>query len=144
MKGQGGSLFADLIFIGMALLAAAGLIWWIMPADWEAGAAEIMQAALPLGDATVIEHEHAVMQHSAEAIAVRECINNGGMFAIYQKPDGRFVRLCNLPDGKFGMQICADSGDCFHEITAFIKNKFTRLEQLLQHLKNMGAAQVWP
>lgn len=148
MNGQNGSILTSGGFWLCALAFLAGVVLLTMQPTGAEEAANVMQAALPLGDATVIEYEHAVAQHSTEALAVRECLNNGGMFAIWQKPDGRFVRLCQLEDGKFGMQICqADydpSKSCFHEITSYIKNKFTGLDQLLRYLKKMGATQVWP
>jgi hypothetical protein len=145
MSGQG-SIVTDGFFILLAVAVVCGLAWWVMPADWEIGFANTMQAALPLGDATVIEYDHA-LSHGADAIAVRQCLDQNGPFAIWQKPDGRFVRLCSMPDGKFGMQICAsdyNGGECFHEITSFIKNKFDKLEQLIKYLQNLGATQVWP
>lgn len=148
MSGQNGSILTSGGFWLCALALLAGITILLTPTWLDARqAANVMQAALPLGDATVIEYEHAINQHNAEAIAVRECLDQNGPFAIWQKPDGRFLRLCNLPDGKFGMQICVsdyNGGDCFHEITSFIKNKFTRLEQLIKYLRNIGARQVWP
>jgi putative hemolysin len=145
MSNQG-SIFSDVIFLGLCLLLLIGLAWWVMPESLERDIARAMQGALPLGDAVVIEYDHA-LSHGAEALAVRECLKKDGPFSVWQKPDGRFVRLCQLPDGKFGTQICAadyNGRDCFHEITSFIKNKFTRLEQLIKYLENIGATQVWP
>ena len=145
MNSQG-NVFTDVFALGLLILLVVGLVCWIVPDDGARQVADVMQAALPLGDAAVIEGVHATDKHGYEADAVRFCIREGGMFAIYQKPDGRFLRLCQFPDGVFGMQICADngSGTCFHEITAFIKNKFHTLEQLLKYLDNMGATKVWP
>jgi hypothetical protein len=136
-----------MLVIGFWLAVAVCLVWWVMPADWEQRFATMMDAALPLGDATVIEYEHAIIGHNAEAIAVRDCLRQSGPFQVWQKPDGRFVRLCNLPDGKFGIQICQadyNGEECFHEVTAFIKNKFTKLEQLIKYLENIGASKVFP
>jgi putative hemolysin len=118
------------IFLGWALWHGAG--WVIQQCrniDWTTEA--------------VVEHNHAVVQHGAEAEAVRNCLNQNGPFAVWQKPDGRFLRLCQLPDGHFGAQICKDEG-CLHEITAYVKNKMTRIEQLIKYLENMGAKQIYP
>lgn len=141
-----GSWVSDIFVLCLCLAALFAVAWWVMPESMERDIARAMQAALPVGKVTVVEYDHALV-HGADAIAVRQCLDNNGPFAVWQKPDGRFVRLCNLPDGRFGMQICAadyNGEECFHEITSFVKNKFDKLEQLIKYLQNIGSVQVWP
>ena len=135
-SNDNGNIFADLLIIGVLILVGIGI--------WN-GVGWVVNQARQIDWATeqVVEHNHAIVQHGADAEAVRNCLNQNGPFAVWQKPDGRFLRLCQLPDGHYGTQICKDEG-CLHEITAYIKNKMTRIEQLIKYLENMGAKQIWP
>ena len=79
-------------------------------------------------------------KHGAAAIAVRFCLNNSGPIQRWHNPNtGRIANLCEIEPGKFGIQIVEpDANGIQHEITAFVKDKFTRIEQVVRYLKNTG------
>lgn len=78
---------------------------------------------------------HAIARHGEDAILVRKCMAEKGPIQVWQKPDGRVVNVCEVESGVFGLMIT----DGIHEVTSFIKEKMTRLEQVEQYLKNMNA-----
>ena len=89
----------------------------------------------------VVYGSHAVIKHGIEAEQVRECINKGGGIQLWKNSDtGRQAEVCLLPDGKFGVQVTRFK----KEVTSFIKNKMTRIEQVENYLKNSGYKKQFP
>ena len=113
---------------------------------WLALLALIACAYLAVASAKPVQvYTHAEAKHGQDAVAVRDCLYDKGAFAVYQKSDGRIIRLCEVEEGKFGLQVLEpDENGTLHEITAYIKNKMTHIEQVLNYLKNCGATQIWP
>jgi len=68
---------------------------------------------------------HAVTKHGADATAIRKCLdNNNGSgniwaFTSHRRKD-HFIRTCQLPDGRHGIQIIQKIADGFKERTAFV------------------------
>ncbi len=82
---------------------------------------------------------HAVARHGGSAIVVRNCLNDKGAMQTWFNPTtGRTARVCLIGDTTFGIQILEDVNETMREVTAFIKDKFTRVEQVAQYLKNRG------
>lgn len=82
---------------------------------------------------------HAVIRHGEEAEAVRKCLENNDPLQTWVKPDGRVIYICRLPDGRFGVQV----RDGIREITSYIKNKMSRLNQVEAWLHNIRAERIW-
>lgn len=84
---------------------------------------------------TVSYNAHAGVKHGDDAWEVRNCIQKGGTIDIWINPDtNRQAHVCQIENGKFGIQIQIDG----REITSFIKNKMSRLDQVYQYLRNSG------
>lgn len=82
---------------------------------------------------------HAIERHGADAVSVKNCLNQNGPAQVwYQPTNQRWANICQVGD-LFGMQITNGIGD---EITAFIKNKMRRLDQVEQYLTNRGYVRV--
>lgn len=103
----------------------------------------VVGGILLLQAAPVIYGSHAVAKHGLDAELVRECLEKNPPSAIWRKPDGRILLLCQLPDGRWGVQIRVwDESGAWREITSFIKNKMKSLEQVERWLRNMGAVRI--
>jgi len=83
---------------------------------------------------------HALERHGDEALLVRQCLQRNGAIQEWLQPNGRIARICQLENGKFGVEIIDDQG---RNITAFIKNKMRTLEQVEQYMRNKGAELLW-
>jgi len=78
---------------------------------------------------------HAIAKHGAGALAVYECINKNGTAGQYYNPGmDRWANICQLDNGKYGVQIINNAGE---EITAFI-NKSKCLKEIWHYLGNRG------
>lgn len=85
--------------------------------------------------------EHAVARHGAEAIEIKACSEGSdNLIEKWINPDnGRVYWLCDF-FGQFALSIEEADGDF---ITAFVKNKLKKLEQVERYLSNGGAEKVW-
>lgn len=87
---------------------------------------------------------HADEKHPEEAKRVRDCLMNKGMHSLWTEPNrGTFLQICQVGDSQWGVRVCK-SEQCTidDEITAFIKNKMSRWDQVLNYLKNNGAIRI--
>jgi len=82
---------------------------------------------------------HGQARHGMDAPVVRQCLDRNGPLQIWHNPSsGNWANMCRV--GKlYGLQIL-DADD--FEITAFIKDKMTRLEQVERYLINRGYIRV--
>jgi hypothetical protein len=84
---------------------------------------------------------HAVERHGADALAIRECLNNkGGADEIWRSFDRKtFYLWCQLPNGKWGfMAIVQDAFDrLWYESTSFVKSDGTK-GALLKYMEKFG------
>ncbi len=87
---------------------------------------------------------HAIARHGPDAVAVRNCLDRGGTYQIWQQPNGNFLKICWMPTSNFGIQVCKDMGTCFDEVTAFVKERIFTTEDLQTYLNNAKAWIVWP
>lgn len=67
---------------------------------------------------------HAVARHGADAIAIREACDSGNIVQIWRSASWRqkdkFFRVCQLDDGRLGVQIIRCVRAAWVEITAFV------------------------
>jgi hypothetical protein len=84
---------------------------------------------------------HAVDKHGADALAIRQCLNDkGGADEIWRSSDRKtFYLWCHLPNGRWGfMAIIQDAFDrLWYESTSFVKGDGTR-EALLNYMEKFG------
>lgn len=98
-------------------------------------------AALAFGGLLLITHQqdislHALERHGNEAVMVKQCLDQNGPLQIWQQPNGRVAKVCQLDNGQYGILIEDANGN---NITAFVKNKSRTLQQVMQYLRNKGA-----
>jgi hypothetical protein len=87
-----------------------------------------------------LAQSHGARRHGWNAVDVRSCLNDQGPLQVWENPfNGRRANLCQLDEQTFGLQIIIQDGaGTWNEITAFVKNKLTRLDQVMQYLRNGG------
>jgi hypothetical protein len=85
----------------------------------------------------VVNNAHSVEKHGLDAQRIQSCINSNGPEMVYKdkfEPD-KFYFLCQLDDGRWGMQVnVCDSGDIC-EKTSFVKGNGT-WKELMKYLFN--------
>ena len=107
------------------------------PAPRQVSVMPIMLITIVL--AAVIYGTHAVARHGTEADQVRECMDRNGPIQRWAYPDNnRIVSVCQMPDGKFGIQVTERA----KEVTSFIKNRVRDIRQVEQYLVNRGAYRI--
>ena len=90
-------------------------------------------------DVQISEISHAEAEHGADALAVRSCLKNNGARQVWSL-DNKIYFVCKLPDGKWGLQIAEKINGKLQEVTAYIKERFTSLEQMADYLSSNGAS----
>jgi len=87
---------------------------------------------------------HATVKHGIWADRVRQCIDNGGTQQIWLRPDdNRWLRLCEVNPGYWGIQVLEKVNEKWEEVTAYVRQRPTSLAKLSQILGNQGAKLVW-
>jgi len=81
---------------------------------------------------------HPLEKHPTDSIQVENCLNsNGALFRWTRPTDNRSATVCEISPNTWGIKIDESNGE---NVTAFIKNKFKRLDQVIQYLINSGYA----
>ena len=102
------------------------------------GLQALVHPSNPAGNA-VVQSEHAVIKHGFSAVDVRQCLDKKGALQIWVNPEtGRRANLCKLDNQTFGLQIVQQRDGIWREVTSFIKDKMTRIDQVMQYLRNCG------
>lgn len=85
----------------------------------------ILIILLAIGIAFAIGYgfSHGVTKHEEEAIITRNCLDNNGPNMVFQKTRNanRFLRICQIDDNLWGIQIVDKIGKKFEEVTAFFR-----------------------
>jgi putative hemolysin len=84
---------------------------------------------------------HAVARHGSDARAIRKCIEQNGPQQVWRDREDNFFKLCQLPDGRFGVQIvkrAAENGAKWVEKTAYVKGNGS-WQTVARWLDRMGA-----
>jgi hypothetical protein len=77
---------------------------------------------------------HALAGHGTKAIVASQCADKPDY--IFLNPEkNRFGYTCLMDNGKWGVVILDKSGKM---ITSFIKEKFTKAEQIFKYMNNTG------
>ena len=88
------------------------------------------------------ELSHAIEKHGSKAELVRTCIDRGdNVLGVFKHSDDGEKELClvRIADELYGIQIrVTKEGGRVEEITAFIKEKLTKLEQVKNYIRNSG------
>jgi hypothetical protein len=96
--------------------------------------------AFALALIVIVYGTHAVAKHGTGAEAVRRCMNDTGPIETWvSMKTGRQYHVCKIDQTTFGIMIT----DGTREVTAFIKEKLTRLSQVQQWLRNCGAEKIY-
>lgn len=86
---------------------------------------------------------HAVERHPGDAEQVRNCLNDKGTLQVWMNPEtGRVANVCQIDPTLFGIQIIQKAQDGWDELTAFVKHKMSRCDQVMQYLRNTGYIQL--
>lgn len=80
-------------------------------------------------------NSHAVERHASEATIARQCVGKGTLF--HNPETNRFANVCETERG-FGVWIWEHQGDRAQEVTAFLKNKMKRFDQIQRYMENAG------
>jgi prepilin-type processing-associated H-X9-DG protein len=123
-----GMIFGVLFFGGLALLVLFVLV------NSAAIVGQGVTGEQVLTDENVAYYEsHAYDKHGAEATIGEKCKGIGSLFQ--NSTTGRNANVCFV-DGVWGVYVWYQELD--HEITAFIKNKMSSFDQVMQYMKNAG------
>jgi len=90
-----------------------------------------------------LERSHAAKHGESVAEQVRHCLHNDGPVQVWRRGSNRYLHLCDLGDGRYGLQVIDRTRNGYDEITAFIKDKMCRLSQVEGYLQNSGAVRIW-
>lgn len=83
---------------------------------------------------------HGPLKHGALSIEVQKCLEKpGGTISVWKK-DGKILKVCQLPNRLYGVQVIIENTD--EELTSFCKEKMKTLEQVYKYLRNGGAEMV--
>jgi hypothetical protein len=98
--------------------------------------AALVVIGLAITSAQVVYGTHAVERHGVTVVDdVRNCLSNNGPAMTLHNPDtGRDASVCEISPGVWGVMITAAD----HEITAFKKDKMSKLNQVIRYLNNAG------
>jgi hypothetical protein len=82
---------------------------------------------------------HGIPKHGNAAEAVRQCLNDKGVLQVWKnQTTGRKAYVCQLDPTTFGIQVNHIVEGKWKELTSFIKDKMTRLDQVEKYLRNCG------
>ena len=89
--------------------------------------------------ATVVPQPHAENKHGQEAIDIRQCLEKNGPYQIWRSlaDPNTFYQICQLPDGRWGLQAIIKEGEKRVEKTAFIKGDGS-WKALLEYLNRIA------
>jgi hypothetical protein len=86
-------------------------------------------------------NSHAITKHGTEGALVRECMDKNGPLGVYQHSANldKELWLCEIKPDLFGIQIRINKVDGTQsEVTAFIKEKLTSIEEVIHYIKSTG------
>jgi hypothetical protein len=88
----------------------------------------------------IIQLSLHALNHGGAGDRVRDCVFRGKVIQVWQNDydKNRFYLICGLEEGRFGIYVIERCGKIYHEVSAFVKDKFTRIEQIAQYMQNGG------
>ena len=86
---------------------------------------------------------HAVTKHGENAIRVSDCMDNRGPVQEWHNAaNNHTIYICEVEPTVFGLDVLFQRDGRWERLTSFIKEKFTRIEQVENYLRNSGATRV--
>ena len=85
-----------------------------------------------VGGVVMFSLAHAVERHGEEVTAI---CSAPVIHQVFRPTDKRFAKVCQLPDGRYGIMICGEDNGI---VTCFIKEKMRKLEDVIRYLTNRG------
>lgn len=80
-------------------------------------------------------------KHGIDAEAVHQCLDKHGHNSLWMNPyNEHYIRVCNMEDGRAGIQVVKKVMGKWEEVTAYIP----KAEDLVKYLTDSGAQLVWP
>lgn len=80
-------------------------------------------------------------KHGTDALMVQQCLINKGHSSLWVNPyNDHYIRVCDLDDGRVGIQVIKKILGKWEEITSFIPRHSGDFEK---YLVNSGAELVW-
>lgn len=129
-----------LFFLLILLVIAVGAMYaiGISSPDWSLLLPQ-NPADHPVINEPVHENGHAEEAHPGTAEYVRSCFNKYGSTHIFFNPNTqRYLEVCFLENGKYGVRITEKIGEKLEEVTAFAKDKLSTWEQMSRYIENGG------
>lgn len=96
-----------------------------------------------LSRVVIDDYSHALEEHPNSAPLVHECMRNNGPYMQFQIFKGkRYLRICIVDEkkGLIGFQIVDIVGKEAKELTAYIKDGCTSIQDVLRYVSRMGYA----
>lgn len=109
----------------------SGFNWW----PWLLAAAALGIILLAVAAAPkVLNGEHAIKKHAADAEAIHRCLDNGGEMERWQfwshRRTDQYIQCGQLPDGRWGIRLIEKMGNIFRERTSFVVKNGTYNEMV--------------
>jgi hypothetical protein len=102
------------------------------------GSGVLLAVRAPLSMPPVRSNSHAVERHGSDAIEIRRCLDRNGPADVWKKfKVDRYILLCRLDDGRWGIQIIEKVGAKYEEITSFVRGNGT-LRETTDYLMKQG------
>lgn len=123
---------AALVPIMLLLLLAVLVVMALVP---HAPPAQINSIAVDLSSS------HGEAKHHDAAVMVHTCILKKGVMQEWINlglETDRRARICEIQPGKYGIQVIENKDGTWREVTAFIKDKMTSIDQVMRYLSNAG------
>lgn len=99
----------------------------------------VVMAVAAVSVGTSISH---AFQHGADALMVQQCLDHKGHSSLWVNPyNDHYIRVCELDDGRVGLQVVKKVKGKWEEVTAFIPK---RAGDIVKYLVDSGAELVWP
>jgi hypothetical protein len=82
---------------------------------------------------------HGVAKHKDTAVMIQDCLKQKGALQLWVNPTtGRRASICQISVDTFGIQVIELKDGDWKEVTSFLKSKMTRIDQVMQYLRNAG------
>jgi hypothetical protein len=90
-----------------------------------------------------VSMSHAITKHGENAVRVSDCMDNKGPVQEWHNAaNNHTIYVCEVEPTVFGLDVLFQREGRWERLTSFIKEKFTRIEQVENYLKNSGATRV--
>jgi putative hemolysin len=103
--------------------------------------AVVFSVAIGMALIVALPQSHAVEKHGADAVAIRKCLQDKGPLKVFKSTveQGVFYQICQLPDGRVGLQVVKWAKDLgqWIEKTAFVRGDGS-LKAVIEYLSKFS------